>query len=73
MKQKNAKLRGRIVEKYGTITDFAAATGMTKQSISLKLLDKVKFTRRDIIQWSNMLEIADEQQNEYFPPERRKA
>lgn len=55
------KLRGRIIEKYGTYGKFAEALGKTKQAVSRKLTGGVEFTREDIIKWCELLdiEIAD--------------
>lgn len=60
------KLRGRIVEKFGTQERFAAALGMTKQGLSLKMTGKTEFSQRDIGRWCEILEITQEQIAEYF-------
>ena len=46
------KLRGRIVEKYGSVTSFAEKYGVSKASMSLKLNNKVGFSQDDIVKIS---------------------
>lgn len=60
------KLRGRIVEKYGTQEKFAEAIGMTKQGISLKMTGKTSFSQNDINRWCELLDIRTEQISDYF-------
>ena len=43
-----SKLRGRIVEKYGNQAKFAAALGVSENTFSLKMNNKVRFTTDDI-------------------------
>lgn len=54
------KLKGRIVEKYGTMAAFAEALGLSKQSLSLKMTGKVGLSQEDIEQWSELLDIQQE-------------
>lgn len=54
------KLKGRIVEKYGTMAAFADALGLSKQSLSLKMTGKVGLSQEDIEQWSELLDIQQE-------------
>lgn len=60
------KLRGRIVEKYGTQYKFAEAVGMSKQGVSLKMTGKTSFSQGDINKWCDLLDIKTEQIAEYF-------
>ena len=60
------KLRGRIIEKYGTQEKFAEALGMTKQGISLKMTGKTSFSQSDINRWCELLDIKTEQIVNYF-------
>ena len=60
------KLRGRIVERYGTQEKFAEALGMTKQGISLKMTGKTSFSQHDINRWCELLDIKTEQIADYF-------
>lgn len=61
-----SKLRGRIVEKFKTITVFAEAVGVTKQSISSKLTSGLPFNVAEIIRWMKLLEIDDSDVMAYF-------
>ena len=54
---KYAKLRGRIVEKYGTIDSFGDKLNISKTQLSKKMNGKAGFSQADIIQWSNLLDI----------------
>ena len=60
------KLRGRIVEKYGTIKNFASELGMSTVAVSKKINESAGFSKDDIIKWSEMLEIPAEEVGEYF-------
>ena len=60
------KLRGRIVEKFGTISGFAETLGVSKQAVSRKLNNKDGFTRDKILEWSDVLEIPSEDYAAYF-------
>ena len=55
------KLRGRIVEKYGSATAFADAVGLTKQTVSCKLVGKIGFSQKDIATWCESLDIPAEE------------
>ena len=61
-----SKLRGRIVEKYGTIEKFSDAIGKTRQAVSNYLNGKVNLSQETIIQWSEMLEISESDIPAYF-------
>lgn len=61
-----SKLRGRIVEKYGTITAFAGVLGISKTTASLKLKNEIGFSRDDIVEWSELLDIPEEEYTLYF-------
>ena len=66
MEFKYAKLRGRIVEKYGTNGNFCVALGISPTSLSLKLNNKTSFSQKDIVEWCNLLEIELKDSGEYF-------
>lgn len=61
-----SKLRGRICEKYGSITDFAEQTRRSRTTISNKLTGDSDFSREDMIEWGNLLGIAPEEYGIYF-------
>lgn len=51
------KLRGRIVEKFGTIDSFSKELNISKVQLSKKLNGRAGISQSDIITWSNMLDI----------------
>lgn len=60
------KLRGRIVEKYGSQILFANAIGKTNQTVTNKLTGKSEFSKNDIVDWCTALEIDKEDVGEFF-------
>ena len=60
------KLKGRIVEKYGTMGAFAEALGLSKQSLSLKMTGKVGLSQEDIELWSELLDIPQEEYGIFY-------
>ena len=63
-----SKLKGRIVERYGTQANFARKIGISKNSISKKLTGKTEFSQSDIEQWAELLQIEKKDYGEYFFP-----
>ena len=61
-----SKLRGRIVEKYGTLSNFAEEIGTSLVVISNKLNNKTGFTRGTIEKWSALLDIPSNEYDLYF-------
>ncbi len=61
-----SKLRGRIVEKYGTIKAFAEALGVSNVTISEKLNNKAGINRKDIETWSNILDISESEYGVFY-------
>lgn len=61
-----SKLRGRIVEKYGTLSAFAEALGTSLVVVSNKMNNKAGFTRTDIEKWSGLLDISGMEYDAYF-------
>ena len=63
-----SKLRGRIIEKFGTYTAFAKVLGISKHSMSQKLSGKMAITTDDIRKWSKAeyLDIGAEDIGVYF-------
>lgn len=66
MPYKYDKLRGRIVEKYGTQGNFAEILGISKNSMSKKMNCETGFSQEDMIIWSNLLDIKKEEYGTYF-------
>lgn len=62
------KLKGRIVECYGSNRGFAREIGVSESTVSLKLSCKVGFSRSNIDNWAKKLDIPLEQYGEYFFP-----
>lgn len=60
------KLRGRIVEKYGSQRAFAAALGVSERTLSLKLNNKIFFAQDEINNAVSLLEIDIHNVKEYF-------
>ena len=62
----DSKLRGRIIEKFGTLGSFATATNRDRTSISLMLSGKRRMKREDMALFSSFLEIGKEEIGDYF-------
>lgn len=60
------KLRGRIVEKYGSIAKFSADTRIDYAAVIRKMAGKTKFTQEDIVEWCRLLEIDINDASLYF-------
>ena len=61
-----AKLRGRIVEIFGTQRRFAEELGKSEVTVISKLSGKMSFTMNDIREWSRLLKIPLEEIGIYF-------
>lgn len=66
MAKEYSKLRGRIVEMFGTQSEFAGKIGASEQTITNKLAGKSQFSQDDIILWCNVLGIAAGDVGDYF-------
>lgn len=60
------KLRGKIVEEYGSQKQFSTQINLSEQSITAKLNGRSDFSQDDIIKWSNALHIKKEEIGTYF-------
>jgi hypothetical protein len=60
------KLRGRIVEICGTQGKFAKELGQTEQLVTAKLAGRSSFSQGDIIRWSQILDIDQNDIGSYF-------
>lgn len=60
------KLRGRIVEKYGTMESFSKVVGLSKVSVSNKMTGNTGFSQGDIEKWSAALDIPSYEYGAYF-------
>ena len=61
-----SKLKGRIVEYYGTQSNFSQEFGISNNMFSQKMNNKVRFSTDDIIRISDMLEIPEQEIGLYF-------
>lgn len=61
-----SKLRGRIVEKYGSQRQFADAVGVSEQTITSKMNGRVAISQDDVITWSELLDIEAVDIGVYF-------
>ena len=61
-----SKLRGRIIEKFGTQGCFSKALGVSEKTLSLKLNNKIFFSQDEISRMSELLEITFDKIQVYF-------
>lgn len=61
-----ASLRGRIISLYGSQDNFAKEIGISNTSVSKKLSGLSSFSTRDIIKWSQLLNIPASDIGLYF-------
>ena len=66
MKFTYRKLRGKIVEVFGTNYRFAEALNISENSLSKKLNGKTMFNQADISKWCSLLNIPIEEAGIYF-------
>lgn len=66
MNFKYQKLRGRIVEKFGSIGAFADAVGISRTQMSKKLQGKAGISQKEIIQWSEILDIEQAEYSDFY-------
>lgn len=60
------KLRGKIIEKYGSQEKYAEILGISSNSLSKKMRGKTGFSQKDIATWSALLEIDKDDYGKYF-------
>ena len=60
------KLRGRIVEIFGTQAEFAKKIKKSEQIVTAKLSGNSKFTQDNIIEWCEALNIDQNDIGSYF-------
>ena len=61
-----SKLKGRIVEKYGTRKEFAKYLGLSEVSMSNKMTNKSGFSQDDVVIWAKALDIEEKDYGAYF-------
>lgn len=57
----NSKLRGRIVEKYGTVTKFAEQTSRGYQFVCNVINGKRVMSREDMDEWIELLDVQPDE------------
>jgi hypothetical protein len=60
------KLRGKIIEHYGTQGNFANALGLSVNSVSKKLNCRTGFTQEEMNKWAELLDIELKDYPAYF-------
>ena len=66
MERDYRKLKGRIVEVFGTQTQFAKEMGYSERTMSLKINGKVDFSQSDIAKAVILLKLQDKEIPAYF-------
>ena len=61
-----SKLKGRIVEKYGTQRRFAKANHISDRTMSLKLNNGIGLSQEEILKWCKLLDIETSDIPVYF-------
>ncbi len=61
-----SKLRGRIVEKYGSQSDFAKAFGCSERTLSLKMNGKISWKQSEMLKALSLLGLSGEDIHDYF-------
>ncbi len=62
----HSKLRGRIVEKCGSIERFSRIIGISQTTVGKKLSDKSYWTQEEIMRACTILEIPSNELSQYF-------
>lgn len=60
------KLRGKIVEKYGSQSVFSLVMGLSERTLSLKMNSKVPWKQKEICKAADLLGIPDSDIGDYF-------
>lgn len=60
------KLRGRIVEKYGSIRNFSKDLNISEVSLSKKMNCKTGISQKEMDEWAAKLDIPLSEYGEYF-------
>lgn len=61
-----SKLRGRIIEKYGSMSRFSEAVGLSEIALSRKLNNKIDISRENILKWSELLDIPSDEYGVFY-------
>lgn len=60
------KLRGKIIEKYGSQLEFSKALGLSQNALSKKMNNRTRFSSDDVMKIKELLDIPDNEVNSYF-------
>ena len=60
------KLRGKIVEVFGTQDNFAKKLGISTNALSRKMNNKISLSQKEVIQWAELLGICEKDYKAYF-------
>ena len=60
------KLKGRIIEKTGSQTNFAQQMKLSETTIYSKLNGKIEFKQSEIVDACKILDISDNEMTKYF-------
>lgn len=60
------RLKGRIIEKYGTMGEFAKEIGISQNSLSKKMNCKTGISQEDIELWSKLLDISPDDYGAFY-------
>lgn len=60
------KLKGRIVEKFGTQAEFAKSFECSERTLSLKMNGKIPWKQTEIVKAIKLLELSENDIQEYF-------
>ena len=61
-----SKLRGRIIEKFGSQEQFASHLSISNVTLSRKMTGKIGFSQGDITEWCKALNIDRDEIGRYF-------
>lgn len=61
-----SKLRGRIVEKYGSQINFAKAMGMSETTLSYRMTGKLPWSQDEMVMAMDLLAVPIEEVADYF-------
>ena len=61
-----SKLKGRIIEKYGSQKQFASQLSISNVTLTRKMTGKAGFSQNDILEWCKALDIDTDEIGLYF-------
>lgn len=61
-----SKLKGRIIEKYGSQREFSKAMNWSEQTLSRKMNGKIPWNQTDICTAIILLDLSENDAQEYF-------